>query len=141
MGHGTITYPIVNTGKERGNGKWKVRFNLGRGCNYKTWKITDPDGNIKYIDPSTVSLTMRLVTLKNKEKAAQEIFNGANKRVCAWVECGNLEITEPEDHSHGKEISYNPRKAPNWEYDGTVNVDGWQYSKLYTTGQKIYLKY
>ena len=39
----------------------KVRFNLGRGTNYMKWKVTYPDGNIEYYNPTEVQLVMKAV--------------------------------------------------------------------------------
>ena len=56
------------------------------------WKISYPDGNIEYHIPTDVQLIMKKCELKNNRNVASKIFNGANKEVCAWILCEEIEI-------------------------------------------------
>ncbi len=79
--------------------KIKVRFNLGRGKNYRKWKIEYPNSKPQYLDPNEVKLVMEGCLLKNYKKVSQRIFEGSNKTVCSWVICDNVIImieNEPE---------------------------------------------
>lgn len=120
---------------------YKVRFNLGKGDKYMTWKVTYPDKSVNYLNPSEVNLNMKECKLKNNAKQAELIFNGANKRVCAWIECEDLKIKPPNTiTSHDKitKIAYNPRIKPYWTQNDE-NVDNKLYKTLITIDNKIYL--
>lgn len=118
----------------------KVRFNLGRGENYKKWKVSYPDGTTMYYTPDGVSLQMTGCTLKNQKSTAQKIHAGADKTVCAWVLCESLEISgvifgRAMEAVH---IQYNPRATPNWLCDGSI-VDNQNYRFLFTNSNKLFI--
>lgn len=95
----------------------KVRFNLGKGVNYMKWKIQYPNGNVEYHRPADVQLVMKNCQLRNHKKTAQKIFDGANKTVCAWVLCEEIEIRFKNFAKWDlicERIKYNPRVQPNW---------------------------
>jgi hypothetical protein len=119
----------------------KVRFNLGRGVNYKKWKISYDNGEHKYFAPEDITLVMEGCTLINKKKTAEKIYKGAMKSVCAWVECKSLIIYPKREVDVAviwdEEVSYNPRVKPNWVYN-TEDVDGREFDMLYSIGKKIY---
>lgn len=105
--------------------KFQVRFNLGAGENFMKWKVTSPNGKAKYYEPNDVTLYMEDCKLVNHKGTAQKIYDGANKTVCAWVECANVVVYHkmPNDFVEGgAKVSYNPRVTPNWVMDGE-NVD------------------
>jgi hypothetical protein len=119
----------------------KVRFNLGTGENFRKWQVTLPNGTVKYYEPSEVQLVMFGCFLRNQKGTAQKIFGGANKTVCAWVECQGVDIrgvgfVKVEDGEY-KEISYNPRVTPNWDSEGE-NVDGTDVGMMVSDGRKLY---
>lgn len=118
----------------------RVRFNLGKGRNYMKWRVLHPDGTVEYLDPSEVQLVMIGCTFKNSKRAAQKIFEGANKTVCAWVLCDELRVEEPMSFSDNQDIqaSYNPRVAPNWRISEN-DIDGRNTPLLHTIGKNIYL--
>jgi hypothetical protein len=101
----------------------KVRFNLGRGVNYMKWKVQYPNGVVEYHKPSEVQLLMVNCQLRNHKGVAQKIFDGANKTVCAWVLCEEIEIrknTFAQFDLSGNRVKYNPRVKPNWVLNDEV---------------------
>ena len=117
---------------------YKVRFNLGRGKNYLKWKVISPSGDVNYYTPNNVCLHMENCKLVNQKGTAQKIFDGANKTVCAWIECETLTIFEPLNAiANGTKISYNPRVQPNWACDGEI-VDKGRYDVLYSFENGVY---
>jgi len=117
----------------------RVRFNLGKGGNYMKWRILRPDGSVEFLEPDKVQLIMTGCTFKNSKRAAQKIYDGANKTVCAWVLCDELRVETPGrlvDTS--LRAQYNPRVTPNW----TVlerDVDNDSTGRLHTIGSRIYV--
>jgi hypothetical protein len=120
---------------------YKVRFNLSRGKNYMKWKVQRPDGTIEYHSPTDVQLVMRDCTLKNYKKAAQKIYDGGEKVVCAWVLCKRLAIVKSDRFIQadldGERVRYNPRVTPHWMLDGE-NVDGMSVDKLVSVDFGLY---
>jgi hypothetical protein len=105
--------------------KFQVRFNLGAGENFMKWKVTSPNGEVRYFEPTDVNIYMVDCKLVNQKSTAQKIYGGANKTVCAWVECSHVVISPkiPNDFiDGGAKVSYNPRVTPNWVMNGE-NVD------------------
>jgi hypothetical protein len=118
---------------------YRVRFNLGRGVNYKKWKILNiKSKEILIIDPFEKQLELVDCKLINNKKAANNIFNGHNKYVCSWIECKNVNIIELET-SIFKEVSYNPKIAPNWVNSVGEDIDFKTFSKLVTKNNKVYI--
>jgi len=117
----------------------KVRFNLGAGKNYMKWKIEYTDGKVDYLSPTDVQLIMHDCTLKNYKKTAQKIFDGADKTVCAWVLCKQIEIRtnnfEPETQN---KIRFNPRVQPNWILNGDI-VDGQKFDNIISVDYGLYI--
>lgn len=119
--------------------KFRVRFNLGRGPRYKTWKITYPDGYVDYLEPSQVTLVIKNAKLYNRREAAEEIFNGANKRVCAWITAEDVEVLPKNREGYSNtEVTYNPRKAPYWQLNG-FDVDTLEIPELTTVDNRVFL--
>jgi hypothetical protein len=118
---------------------YKVRFNLGRGDNFKKWKVTGPDKEVQYLDPEKVSLVLIKSTLFNKKASAEKIHNGHNKFVCAWVKCEDLQITDKYKFNDNlTEISYNPKVAPHWQDVQGKDIDGKYFGTLRTLGNKVF---
>ena len=116
---------------------YKVRFNLGRGVRYMTWKIENITTKKSiYLDPNEVSLTLVNCTLHNNRNRSEEIFLGAHKSVCSWVLCDKILIDAPRNIS-GERIKYNPRVAPHWVHNNK-DVDGAEYDILKTNKKAIY---
>lgn len=118
----------------------KVRFNLGRGKNYMKWRVLRPDGSVEFLDPNEVQLVMIGCTFKNSKKAAQRIFEGENKTVCAWILCDELRVKRPLEFSDQQDVRahYNPRVAPNWQVLGR-DVDDRNTELLHTIGSRVYI--
>jgi hypothetical protein len=116
---------------------YKVRFNLGRGKNYKTWKVENlADKTSQNYQPDEVSLTLVNCTLKNSKVSAEKIFSGSNKFVCAWILCERVLIDAPREDVKGVHLRYNPRVTPNWCEEGE-DVDGKEYEFLITENQNV----
>ena len=120
----------------------KVRFNLSRGKNYMKWKIAYPDGSFEYFNPDEVSLVMNKCKLSNNAKQAEKIFKGENKTVCAWIMCADVKITgvPQEDLVETSRLRYNPRVKPHWDYRD-VNVDGKEFGRIESRGNKLYVNF
>ena len=117
--------------------KFKVRFNLGAGEHYMKWKVTSPDGKVNYYDPELVSLHMYDCKLRNHPTTAKKIHDGANKTVCAWIDCDDVRIY-PKFEFEAEPVIYNPRNAPHWCDINGKNVDNKKYKHLYTNHKKVY---
>jgi hypothetical protein len=115
--------------------KYRVRFNLGKGSRYRKWKIEFDGKTLVYIEPNDVTLIMENCKLVNHQSTAEKIYKGANKTVCAWVECEHLSLREPISIG-GEHVSYNPRAAPNWVFQGE-NVDGEIFAMIRTKGREL----
>jgi hypothetical protein len=120
--------------------KYKIRFNLSRGEHFMHWQIKNSYGDVVYHDPNDTQIEMFNCKLKNRVNIANEIFNGENKRVCAWVECENFKITEGTrcQFNSNDQIKYNPRNSPNWLNSKGENIDNKVFCELITNGNKIY---
>jgi hypothetical protein len=118
--------------------KYKIRFNLGTGENYLKWKVTSPNGDVNYYDPKDVCIHMERCKLVNQQGTAKKIYDGANKTVCAWIECETLIVQRiVKRTSKGIKVTFNPRVQPNWVCDGEI-VDKGLYETLYTFENGIY---
>ena len=60
----------MNSTKE---GKYRVRFHLGRGSNYLKWQVKNPSGFVSYHDPSAVRLVMLNARMHNRTNLAKNI--------------------------------------------------------------------
>tara|TARA_R110002020_G_scaffold37614_1_gene113469 strand:- start:600 stop:974 length:375 start_codon:yes stop_codon:yes gene_type:complete len=119
--------------------KTKVRFHLARGENYMRWQVKN-GSEVKYYDPEDVMLEMQNATLRNSRKAAERIYSGANKSVCAWVECEDLSVkpATPNVHPEVKDFAqYNPKRRPFWHDTKRNNLDNKKYQRLSTYGKLI----
>jgi len=101
--------------------KIRVRFHLGKGKNFRKWQIKGKDSEGKllktsYFPPEGSTIVMHGCKLVVRERAAQKIHAGANKSVCAWVECDGIAVSMLRDVP-GKVVgvlSFNPRKNSHW---------------------------
>lgn len=117
---------------------FKVRFNLSRGRNYMKWKVEYPDGNVMYYPPTGIQIIMRDCTLKNQKKTAEKIHNGANKSVCAWVLCKELELrAEDFIQDETTQVRFNPKVQPNWLVNGEMS-DGKKLDTIYSIDYRLY---
>ena len=119
--------------------KVKVRFHLARGQNYQRWQVKRGE-MVQYYDPEDVMLEMCGATLRNQRKTAERICDGANKSVCAWVECDDINVVPcvansvppVKDFAH-----YNPKRRPYWHNTLKENIDNKQFNRLATYGRLI----
>ena len=130
---------------------YKVRFHLGRGKNFMKWQVTSNlntgDGTgakhvVSYINPSENQLAMLGCKLSLQPTAAQKIHDGANKTVCAWIECESvqvLEVNRLKPNEQDYRIKFNPRQNPEWT-DGYNNVvSGNEYEILFTNDRTLWV--
>ena len=130
---------------------YKVRFHLGRGKNFMKWQVTSNlntgDGTgakhvVSYVNPQENQLAMLGCKLSLQPTAAQKIHDGANKTVCAWIECEAvqvLEVNRIKPNEQDYRIKFNPRQSPNWT-DGYNNVvSGNEYEILFTNDRTIWV--
>lgn len=115
--------------------RYEVRFHLGKGENHGKWQVKCMAG-VQYYDPATVSLTLLDCQLRNHPATARKIFDGANKKVCAWVDCNELLVEGPEPKA-GIPVSYNPRVAPYWRNFCGQKVDGTRVEVLRSDGRQL----
>ena len=130
---------------------YKVRFHLGRGKHFMHWqiksKLNTGDGTgakeiVDYVDPQDNQLAMLGCRLSVQPTAAQKIHDGANKTVCAWIECEAvqvLEVNRLKPNQQDYRIKFNPRQSPNWT-DGYNNiVSGNEYEILFTNDRTLWV--
>jgi len=116
----------------------KIRFNLAKGKTFMKWKVED-DSNVLYLDPDKWSLIMRGCVLHNNRNKAEEIFNGANKDVCSWINADELEICPSElcNVEMGDPIFYNPIVNPYWYDFNGDNMDFASVSTIQSIGREL----
>jgi hypothetical protein len=118
---------------------YRVRFHLGAGPNFRKWQTTDlSTREVAYHDPEAVSLRLTGCRLRNRKATASKIHGGANKTVCAWIDCESVEVLPAAAPSGGSEVSYNPRVAPNWRDTQGNDVDGAGYDGIVTSGRAAF---
>jgi hypothetical protein len=121
------------------------RFHLGKDkddsghSHFMHWRIEKMSCEIKgFTNPNNYGFIFHNAFLRNRKGAANKIHNGASKTVCAWIEAEAVELIFLEDIIHsGVQVSYNPRKAPNWLLNGK-NADGMTFPKLVTDGNRVF---
>ncbi len=119
---------------------YKLRYNLGRGKNYKKWKLINPDKTIQILDPLKVNILLMNVTLCNNKKAALDIYNGANKRVCSWIQAEEVLISNKIDETLElkHKLSYNPRVNPYWVCDNK-DCDNNYFESVITKENQVFV--
>ena len=119
----------------------KVRFNLGQGKNFMKWKIEHSEGVI-YLSPEDVNLKLVNARLRNQKATANKIKEGANKSVCSWILCDEVEVLRSPNPYHAtstsEQVRYNPRVNPFWMDSEGNNIDGNSFDVLFTNGRNIY---
>lgn len=122
--------------------KYKVRFNLGKGEHFMKWKVTSPEGHVDYYDPNEHTLIMHMCKLRNQPSAANKIFEGANKTVCAWIDAEHVEVKSeavPIVYHSDIELLFNPRKQPHWTYYTDIqNLDNKEIDCIVTEGRRVW---
>ena len=64
----------------------KVRFHLGRGINYRHWRIQYPNGDVQFVHPTQFQIHLIGCQVKNSKKTSQRIFEGM-KKLCVRGYC------------------------------------------------------
>lgn len=126
----------------------RLRYHLARGEFYKHWQLKNTrTGKPVYFNPEDTSFLLRDVKLYNRRYAAQKIYEGANKGVCAWLSIkGQIKIHIPEFDTSGMvEIFYNPKEVPFWTYKTRVpglevDLDLKEFDKVIINKTKIYVQ-
>lgn len=95
---------------------------------------------MEYYEPEDVVLVMENCKLRNQPTTAKRIFDGADKTVCAWIECDSVTIVPkadaPVDHVVGY-LNYNPRHNPYWTVNFGAKADGKVFDHLITQGKRV----
>lgn len=130
----------MNKKATNGNGnKYRVRFHLARGPNYLHWQVKSPDGSVTYHNPDMVRLVMLNARLHNRPNVAKTICRGANKTVCAWIECDWVGVTAVNTVPFGKNaIMYNPRKLPHWTDKTGQDLDNKKFDLIVSNEKFLY---
>jgi hypothetical protein len=115
--------------------RYQVRFHLGKGENHGKWQVKSMAG-VRYYDPATVSLTLLDCQLRNQPATAKKVYDGANKSVCAWIDCNEVLTAAPHTPA-GLPVSYNPRVAPHWRDEAGENIDGKRIGLLRSNGRQL----
>jgi len=122
--------------------KAKIRFHLAKGPNYQRWQVRVGNNDPEYYDPEDVHIDMYNCKLRNQRKTAERIGAGANKSVCAWIECESYQI-RPRVYRGVPDVNefcmYNPRKAPHWCNSKLEDIDNKQYGRLMTFDRMIFV--
>ena len=122
---------------------WKVRFHLGAGENFMHWRVENIDtGHVEFFDPKVYDLELQDCKLYNQKGAAEKIFGGKNKTVCAWVMARKVAILIggkcclPDEDK----VSYNPKIQPFWRDQKGNNIDKKVIPMMETMGGQLYSK-
>jgi len=126
---------------------YKVRFHLARGKNFMKWQIKylgtedGRDDRVSYVNPLDNQLAMLGCKLSVQPTAAKKIHDGANKTVCAWIECEEVQVLsvdriKPNEQDY--RIRFNPRVSPNWIDENNTIVSGEQYQILFTSDRTLW---
>lgn len=131
--------------------KFRVRFHLAKGPHFMQWQVTDlVSGSVNYHNPESVLITLYGCKLRNQPATARKIHAGADKTVCAWIDCESLQVnqTEPETVTRIKDklsadqegwVSYNPKVAPHWQGPAGGNFDNATFSGLLLADRKVFV--
>lgn len=120
---------------------YKVRFHLARGKHFMHWQVKSSEGIVSYVDPQDNQLALLGCKLSLQPTAAQKIHDGANKTVCAWIECEEVQVLsvdriKPNEQDY--RIRFNPRVSPNWIDENNTIVSGEQYQILFTSDRTLW---
>lgn len=118
---------------------YKIRFNLARGKYYRHWQIKK-DKEVLYFNPLNCSLQFYNCILKSYTGTAEKIFEGGNRKPCAWLVCEKFEVTDNNSQPKEKEILFNPKLAPYWRDSNQKNIDNTEYKKIVSIGSKLYVE-
>lgn len=107
--------------------RYTIRKHLSKGKNFGFWQIrgyiTDSKqgAEIEYVNPATHSIELVNCLLYNKINAAKKIFEGGEKNPCAYIIFQEYKVIERQNEMGAVEVSFNPKKCPNWLVGGVVS--------------------
>ena len=130
---------------------YKIRFHLAPGQNFMKWQVTQVmstpayggdkvENKVDYLDPDEGTLAMFGCRLRNQKGTANKINGGANKSVCAWIECERWELS-PDIMPltfMDRRLHYNPRVEPHWTDENGSDMDNTMHDLLITNGRSVY---
>ena len=122
--------------------KFTIRRHLSKGQYFGFFQvrgyITDSkQGEVLfYVNPETQNLVMQDCILHNKVNQSIKIFEGQNKRPCAYIICGKVEVKDAT-RVEGIKVSYNPKKSPNWTINNKPSNFA-KVNKIETFGTKLF---
>jgi hypothetical protein len=124
--------------------RFKVRFHLGLGDNYRKWQVTDRDtGDVSYYDTNGAIFKMTNCKLVNRKATAIKINSGDNKSVCAWIDCSSIHhVVSKKTFSlkGASKVSFNPRHCANWCDSNGNDIDNKSFKCLVAVDREVYCK-
>ena len=120
---------------------YKVRFHLARGANFMKWQLTDPNGDKQYFNPENKLIAMFGCRLRVQPSTAQKIHDGANKSVCAWIECEHTQVVDkPMPMTiFDTRISFNPKRSIHWMTEEGEIKDGEFIPLIVTSERELFI--
>jgi hypothetical protein len=117
---------------------FRLRFHLAQGPHFMHWQVRGPNG-VSYYKPDEVTIRAQNVTLKNSASTAKKIFEGADKTVCAWLQCEFLEVIPKQDFVIEKytRLFFNPRNCIHWTNEEGWNLDNKFVGEIITIGRQV----
>lgn len=122
---------------------YKVRFHLGKGEHFMHWQIKQGNKIVAWVNPSESNLILWKCKLVNNKTTANKILAGADKSVCAWIECEDCKIAHTASMPNTWAIvKFNPKKCNHW-YPADkpdLDIDRERFDIIYTSGRTVYAK-
>lgn len=126
---------------------YKVRFHLAKGKDYKKWQVVFPDGSKHYYSPQEYTLILTDCKTRIQRAAATRIYNGANREVCAWVDCKNIDIKKCDFSQEtldrylyqSEELAFSPKDCIDWTssiHDRPINNT--EYARIETYSKLLF---
>lgn len=123
---------------------FRVKIHLGKGLYFGWFQIKSlKTGETAYVCPEAESLKLSDCILKNRRKTADRIHAGANREVCAWVQCAFFEVIQKGAAidlitDETSKVSYNPKKRPFFCDENGRNIDGFRYETIVSYGRDLF---
>ena len=128
---------------------YRIRFHLGRGEHFMHWQVKylgteyGDEDKVSYIHPQDNQLALLGCKLNVQPTAAQKIHDGANKTVCAWIECETIQVlavNRIKPNINDYRVNFNPHKSPDWTEGNWGNVvSGNKYELLFTEDRTLWV--
>jgi len=127
---------------------FKVRFHLGAGKNYMTWRVEDlRTKEVNFYQPDEVCIEMGGCKLYNQKGMATKIYEGRNRSVCAFIRCDNIMVhvfdAQPMYVTVNRfapqfRISYNPKTLPYWRDAQGKDIDKTEHTSIVTKDRSLF---